>query len=110
MGWPSTRRTVAPPDPLPLQNRRVCAWGLVPSRQCRPLHPGVTGLATSQTRYAVSEVVLYNSECMIVSKYFSKEGQTPDIGCGARLATIALHRLLDIARSGTGRRPMERGS
>ena len=41
---------------------------------------------------AVSKVGLWNSERMLVSKYFSEEGRILDIGCGAGRTTIALYR------------------
>ena len=42
---------------------------------------------------AVSKVGLWDSERLLVSKYFSKENRILDIGCGAGRTTIALHRL-----------------
>ena len=42
---------------------------------------------------AVDKVGLWDSERLLVSKYFSKEDRILDIGCGAGRTTIALHRL-----------------
>lgn len=42
---------------------------------------------------AVSKVGLWDSERLLVSRYFSKEDRILDIGCGAGRTTIALYRL-----------------
>ncbi len=42
---------------------------------------------------AVEKVGLWESEWLLVSKYFSEDAQILDIGCGAGRTTIALYRL-----------------
>ena len=42
---------------------------------------------------AVSKVGLWDSERLLVSRYFSREDRILDIGCGAGRTTIALYRL-----------------
>ena len=42
---------------------------------------------------AVEKVRLWDSERLLVSKYFAKENRILDIGCGAGRTTIALYRL-----------------
>lgn len=42
---------------------------------------------------AVSEVGLWESEKMMIEKYFNPESRILDIGCGAGRTTIGLYRL-----------------